>query len=272
MAYGFVGTGELTAAIVTGLSAGVANPPPISLSPRGRAVGRELAERFPNVAVCDGNAAVVEQAGVIVLAVRPPDGREVLSELTFRPEQVVISALAGVSLATLREWAPSAGELVRSIPLPQAAQAASLTAIHPDHEVARELFGRVGEVIVTDGEPTLDAMSAATATFAAQLDNLATIAGWLADQGLDPDASARYLKHLFGALGQTLLHSDDTLATLTVKHMTPGGINEQVLHDLRRDGAPDQLRRALDRVLTRLRPVPDGATSDNPEAPQAHRG
>ena len=257
MRYGFVGAGEITAAIVTGLSAGVADPPEVFLSPRGRAVGRELAERFPNVQVCDGNVGVVERASVIILAVRPPDAREVLSKLTFRPDQVLISALAGVALERLRAWAPTAGELVRAIPLPQAAQGASLTAIHPDHAAARELFDRVGQVVVTDGEPTLDAMSAATATFAAQLDGLATIAGWLTEQGLDPDAAAGYPKHLFGALGQTLLQSDDTLATLTVKHMTPGGINEQVLHDVRRDGQPEMLRRALDRVLVRLRdPAP----------------
>ncbi|WP_152360169.1 NAD(P)-binding domain-containing protein [Microlunatus speluncae] len=258
MAYGFVGTGEITAAIVTGLSDGVADPPSVFLSPRGRAVGRGLADRFPNVRVCSDNAEVVEQATTVVLAVRPPIGREVLSELSFRPEQVLISALAGVSLATLRRWAPTAGELARSIPLPQAAQRASLTAIHPDHRIARELFGAVGQVVVADSEPALDAMSAATATFAAQLDALATIADWLAGQGLAPDASAGYLKHLFGALGQTLLHSTDTLATLTTKHMTPGGINEQVLHDLRDAGHGEQLRHALDRVLTRLQGPPPG--------------
>lgn len=254
MRYGFVGAGEITAAIVTGLSTGVADPPEVVLSPRGRAVGRELAERFWNVRVADSNSAVVEQASVIVLAVRPTDGHEVLSELTFRPDQVLISALAGVSVETLRRWAPSAGAVVRSIPLPQAAQRDSLTAIHPDHETARALFDRVGEVVDVDDEPAFDAMSAATGTFAAQLDSLATIAGWLADQGLEHSAAAAYVKHLYGALGETLRHSPDTIETLIERHQTPGGLNEQVLHDLRRDGAPDQLRRALDRVLARLRP------------------
>lgn len=34
--------------------------------------------------------------------------------------------------------------------------------------------------------------------------------------------------------------------------MTPGGINEQFLADLRDDGVPDVVRRALDRILDRL--------------------
>ncbi|MFC7622569.1 NAD(P)-binding domain-containing protein [Microlunatus sp. GCM10028923] len=190
MRYGFVGTGELTAAIVTGLCAGVADPPEVLLSPRGRSVGAELASRFPSVRVGADNAEVVHGSDVIILAVRPPLAGEVLAGLAFRPEQLVISALAGVPLARLRELAPTAGDLVRAIPLPQAAQRQSLTALHPDQPAARALFERVGDVIIADTEPALDAMSAATATFAAHLDQLATISGWLADHGLAADRSA----------------------------------------------------------------------------------
>jgi hypothetical protein len=35
--------------------------------------------------------------------------------------------------------------------------------------------------------------------------------------------------------------------------MTPGGINQRLLTDLRRDGVPDPVRRALDRIQARLR-------------------
>lgn len=252
MRYGFVGTGELTAAIVTGLCAEVADPPEVLLSPRGRAIGAELAARFPSVLVCADNAEVVDRSDVIILAVRPPLARDVLAGLTFRPEQVVISALAGVPLSRLRELAPTAGVLVRAIPLPQAAQRQSLTALHPDQPAARALFERVGGVIIAEAEPALDAMSAATATFAAHLDQLATIAGWLTARGIAGDRAAGYLKHLYGAVGRTLQDSPDTFEGLTARHMTPGGINEQVLSDLRAAGQPEATRRALDRVLTRL--------------------
>ncbi|GAB3738574.1 NAD(P)-binding domain-containing protein [Microlunatus parietis] len=253
MRYGFVGTGELTAAIVTGLCDGVADPPEVFLSPRGRAVGAELAARFPSVAVCADNTEVVARADVLTVAVRPPLARDVLSGLTFRPEQVVISALAGVPLERLGELAPTARALVRAIPLPQAAQRQSLTALHPDQPAARALFERVGDVIIADTESALDAMSTATATFAAHLDQLATIAGWLTEHGLAAEQSAGYLKYLYGAVGRTLQDSTDTFETLTTRHMTPGGINEQVLADLRRAGQPEAMRRALDRVLIRLR-------------------
>ena len=44
-----------------------------------------------------------------------------------------------------------------------------------------------------------------------------------------------------------------SLATLTDKHVTMGGINQQLMTDLRREGVPDVVRHAFDRILTRLR-------------------
>jgi pyrroline-5-carboxylate reductase len=124
--------------------------------------------------------------------------------------------------------------------------------MYPDDAAARELFGRLGGHLVPDEESTLEALSAATATFAAYLDHLTTIADWLTDHGVDHDAATAYTTHIFGQLSRSLLQPTDSLATLTEKHMTPGGINEQFLTDLRRGGAPDLVRRALDRVMARL--------------------
>ncbi|MEZ0471990.1 NAD(P)-binding domain-containing protein [Luteimonas salinilitoris] len=252
-AYGFVGAGEIAAAIVEGLSADVADPPRVFLSPRSHRVGHELASRFPNVQVCDSNQDVLENATSVVLAVRPQIARAVLEELSFRLHHVVMSAMAGVPLERLHNWAAPAGHIIRVIPLPSAARGQSLTVMYPDNAVAREMFGRVGGLLVPGEEETLDAFSAATATFAAHLEYLTTIAKWLADHGVDYDAAAAYTTHIFGQLGQSLLQRTDSLTALTDKHMTPGGINEQLMTDLRRNGVPDVVRRALDRILARLR-------------------
>lgn len=247
-AHGFVGAGEITAAIVEGIST-QADPPSIFLSPRGHAVGRELASRFPNVHVCHSNQEVLDRATSIVLAVPPPAARTVLAALSFRPHHVVMSAVAGLRLHQLRDCAAQTGDFVRAIPLPQAAHRQSLTTIYPDNAVARALFARVGGVLVPNEEQALDAFSAATATFAAHLDYLTTVATWLADH----DTATTFTTHIFGELGRSLSQQDDALATMTAKHTTPGGINEQLMTDLRQDGMPDSVRRALDRVLARIR-------------------
>lgn len=251
-AYGFVGAGEITAAIVHGLSADVAGPPAIYLSPRGRTVGRELADRFANVHVCDSNQEVLQNATGVVLAVRPAQARDVLADLSFHREQVLISVLAGVPRSDLRAWSAPAGQVVRVIPLPHAARRQSRTVLYPDNAVARELFDRVGDVLVAADEPGLDAFSAVTATFAAHLDYLNTITNWLTEHGVDHGIATAYTMHIFGQLGQSLLDSPESLTALAAKYTTPGGINEQLMTDLRRDGMPDAVRHALDRIRDRL--------------------
>lgn len=251
--YGFVGAGEITAAIVEGLGRDDSDAPAVFLSPRGRAVARELAGRFPNVQVCGSNQEVLDNTSTVVLAVRPPQTRAVLTELSFQPRHVLVSAVAGVRTDQLRAWASPARDVVRTIPLPQAAHGQSMTVMHPDDAVARELFTRVGDVLVPRDEQTFDALSAASGTFAAHLDYLTAIVDWLADQGVERDAASSYVTHIFGQLGQSLLTHTDSLTALTEKHSTPGGSNEQVMTDLRHAGVPGLVRQALDRLLTRLR-------------------
>lgn len=244
--YGFVGTGELTAAIVEGLGAGAA----VFLSPRNHDIAHDLAGRFPNVRVCGGNQEVLDSADTVVLAVRPQVVREVLAELAFRPEHVVVSAVAAVTVGRLREWVAPAQRVVRSIPLPTASRRASRTAMYPEDAAARALFESVGDVVVPADEATLATFSAATATFAAHLDQLATIAGWMAEHGVAPEDANGYIAHVFGELGRTLAQHQGTLGELARKHETPGGINEQFRTAVR---DPDRVRRALDDVLNRVK-------------------
>jgi pyrroline-5-carboxylate reductase len=124
--------------------------------------------------------------------------------------------------------------------------------LYPDNAVARGLFDRVGDVLVAADEPGLDAFSAVTATFAAHLDYLNTITNWLTEHGVDHALATAYTMHVFGQLGQSLLDSPESLTALTTRYMTPGGINEQLMSDLRRAGIPDAVRQALDRVRDRL--------------------
>jgi pyrroline-5-carboxylate reductase len=245
--YGFIGAGEITAAIVEGLDGSEA----VFLSPRGRSTAESLAARFSTVTVCGSNQEVLDHADAVVLAVRPQVAREVLDELRFRPEHVVISAVAGLKVDELA--ALGAGQVTRVIPLPSASRRQSCTAMYPENAVARELFSRVGTLVVPRDEAALDAFSAATATVAAHLDYLSTIANWLSAQGVDEKAATAYVANIFGPLGASVLDHEGPFDSLIAKHMTPGGLNEQIMTDLRNEGVPDQVRHALDRVLTRLR-------------------
>jgi len=83
MQLGFIGTGEITSSIVTGLCSFGATSHSIRLSPRNATVARELSNRFKGISVASSNQDVLDHSETIFIAVRPAAARAVLSELRF---------------------------------------------------------------------------------------------------------------------------------------------------------------------------------------------
>ena len=152
--YGVLGVGSIARAIVIGLCEGVDDPPRIVLSPRGAAVSAELAGRYPTVSVAADNQDVVDGADLVIVCLRRADAA-LLGDLTWRPDQVVVSAVAGVGVPQLTEWVTPATRVCRSVPMPPVADRAGLTAVHPSLAEARALFDRLGTTLEMDGRGRL---------------------------------------------------------------------------------------------------------------------
>jgi pyrroline-5-carboxylate reductase len=69
MQLGFIGTGEITLSIVTGLSSSGVSAHSIWLSPRNSAVANGLANRFHGISVASCNQEVLDHSDTIVIAV-----------------------------------------------------------------------------------------------------------------------------------------------------------------------------------------------------------
>jgi pyrroline-5-carboxylate reductase len=249
--YGFLGAGAITRAIVEGLSGGAPGPPAVLLSPRNAEVAADLAARFANVTVCSSNASLVEQAGTVVVAVRPQDAGAALHGLPFTPAHTVISVIAGLSVDTVAHLAAPATPIVRAIPLPSAARRAGIIPIYPFNQAAKVLFERVGRVVTAPTETAFDAYSAATALIAGHLDYLDAVSRWLSGQGVPLADARRYIASMFADLSAGFDTCAD-FAEMASHHATPGGINEQVRDTLTAAGAHQIVRQALSGVLARI--------------------
>ena len=251
-AYGFLGTGAITRAMVEGLSA-VDPAPEIVLSPRNANVAAALAERFGNVRVAADNQAVVDAVACVVVATRADVTRAVLADLAFAADQVVVSVAAGVNVEELAGLAAPASAVARAIPLPSVAVRQGLVPVFPPQPEAVALFGRLGTVVALDDETAFDSFSGASAFAATQLDLLATVEAWLVGRGVPaPDASA-YVRELIRGLSDALADEPDReLALLASDHATPGGLNEQVRTYVRAHGVHELVATALDDVAARV--------------------
>lgn len=252
--YGVIGVGSIATAMVVGWCDGVPDAPSVVLSPRNAARSADLAARFDSVRVASDNQAVVDESDVVVVCLLPHDAVEVLAGLRFRPDQAVVSAVAGVDVARLRQVVAPAREVARSVPLPAVATRESVTPVHPGGPAVEELFARLGGSMVVDTERAFDSIAAASATVAAYFGYLGAIAGWLTSRGIAEDGARRYVAATFAALAGELGAPDPDFAALAAAHATPGGLNEQFARDLGEAGVYDQVRVGLDAVLSRISP------------------
>ncbi len=253
MRLGFIGTGEITSSIVTGLSSSAVTGHSIWLSPRNSAVANGLANRFQAISVASCNQEVLDHSDTIVIAVRPAAARDVLSELRFHPDHHVISLVSALSLVSLSELVAPAVQIARAVPLPSAAKRLSPTATYPSDPAAIELFAAVGTVFPVESENQFDAICATTATIASYLAFSETIVSWLEQQRVPATQARDYIGRLFlGVTTAAAEVSERSFQSLAATHATAGGINEQFLKYMVEQGLLTSVSEALDEVLRRI--------------------
>jgi len=254
MKLGFIGTGEITSSIVTGLSSSGTTLHSIRLSPRNPAIAKDLANRFNAVSIASCNQEVLDQCETIVIAVRPQAARSVLAELHFRPDHQVISLVSALSWRSVSELVAPAVRVTRAAPLPSTAKRLSPTAIYPPHQAVCDLFAMLGNVFAVEGEKEFDAMCAATATIASYFAFTHGIASWLARHGVSESKAREYVARMFWGLTTTAVDAPErSFQSLAGNHATAGGINEQFLRHLVEHGLLTRVSEALDAVLCQIR-------------------
>lgn len=147
---GFIGVGELALYTIKGVRRG-GYQGAILLSPRNQEKAEFLALHHGCEVQAD-NQSVVSNSEYVVIATRPADCLETLAKIEFKPEQVLISVVAGIEVEQLRTVLPAAVEVVRAMPVSSAEASASPTLIYPANAFVQEFFSFCGTSIVVDNE------------------------------------------------------------------------------------------------------------------------
>jgi pyrroline-5-carboxylate reductase len=253
MKIGFVGTGTITEAMVTGMLTGSPLASEVIISPRNADVAARLAKKFPAVRVAADNQAVVDASEILFLAIRPQIAEDVVRALSFREGQVVVSVIAAVDRGTLTEWIDRDVRLTQAVPLPFVADRDGVTAIYPPDRGVASLFSSLGTAVECGTREEYDLLAAASAMMATYFGIMDRVTGWLTDKGMPEKTARAYVAPLFASLSQTALKSSEiSFEDMSREFATKGGLNEQVLSDFDRDGGMAALTAALDRVLTRI--------------------
>ncbi len=252
MRLGFLGTGTITSAIVTGLHA-ASSGHSIVVSPRNPDVAADLARRFPEVFVAASNQEVLDDSETVVLAVRPQIAESVLGELRFRPDHQAISLMSGVTVARIGALVAPATRISRAVPLPSAARRRCPTGVYPPDPATLQLFSHLGAAFGVESETEFAAVCTTTATMATWFAFADGAATWLAQQGVPEDKARDYIARIYFGLAETAVeHPETSFQSLAREHATRGGTNEQVLAHMTAAGVFERFAEALDAVMRRV--------------------
>jgi pyrroline-5-carboxylate reductase len=109
---GFIGTGHIAAPMVRFLAS---RGHDVTVSNRNAGIAAGLAAPH-GVAVAE-NQATVDASEIVFLCLRPQVAAGILEPLRFKPEQRIVSVMAGIPLAELSRLSAPATDITATIPL-----------------------------------------------------------------------------------------------------------------------------------------------------------
>ena len=251
---GFIGTGTLTTALVTGFCERAADKPyRIVVSPRNRDNAAMLREKYPDrVTVAESMQDVLDQAEWIMIAILPDAGEEVLKGLRFRKDHKVINFMSDKLLPDIRSWIGETEVLVHMIPLTFNAVFDGPIVLSPPNAEAAEIFGNIGEVVQLENRYHAALFAAVTGFEVPFYTLLDTLIASCVREGVPEEAAVKYVVKFF----KTTCEFADTLDAAGIHEKavktTPGGINYMVKDGLLERDAFNAWDEALQPAIERL--------------------
>ncbi|MDE2624106.1 MAG: pyrroline-5-carboxylate reductase [Betaproteobacteria bacterium] len=249
----FVGGGNMASALIGGL---IAHGQPAE-DVRVVEIHPEAAERLRKdwgIQTYDRLSPVVEQAGTLVLAVKPQQLHEVAAALPpLSPDVRVISVAAGIRTDSLSRWLHGHANIVRAMPNTPALVRQGVAGLYAmsgvseeDRLHAQSLLRAVGSVVWVEKESDLDALTAVSGSGPAYVFYFMEVMLKAAlSLGLNEKAARLLVQETVLGAAQLAKASPDGPETLRRKVTSPGGTTEAAIAVFERSGLESIVIEAL---------------------------
>jgi pyrroline-5-carboxylate reductase len=257
-----LGAGRLGQSLLRGfLSSDWRTPADLVVTARHAEHLDELREKHGVEATTD-NAAAVQGAGLVILAVKPQDMSTVLAEIApvVTSEQTLLSVAAGTTTAFIEGHLPKGARVVRSMPNAPALVHEGIAGLCPgahardeDVALAEEALNHLGASVRVD-EKDMDAVTALSGSgpaYFALLTEAMIEAGLLL--GLSREVSTRLVVQTM--FGSALLLRDEQLHPVELREAvtSPGGTTTRAIRELERSGVRAAFLNAITAATERSR-------------------
>ena len=256
MKLGFIGTGKITSAVITGICTSKISFQKILVSPRNNSIAQKLIKRFRKVSIAKTNQEIVDKCNWIFLAVTPKVGEKIIPKLKFKSNQKVISFISTIDLAQLKKFINKKVKIVRAIPLPPISIGKGPVPICPPDKQIKFFFNKIGTTVEIKSEKLSNNFWSMSGMMAPFYEMLKVQSDWLVKRGIARDQAQKYITSLFVALSEdSAINAKKNLKYLVAESQTRGGLNEQGVKELRNSGYYKSLIKSLNSILKRLNKV-----------------
>ena len=245
---GFLGTGNIAAAMVRGITG---QGHEIYVSKRGANIAADLA-LLDDVQIFE-NQDLLDKVDIVILCLLKDVAHLILPELNFRKGHRVISVMVDVSFSQLAKLCAPVQAIEITIPLPFVATGNCPLPCFPSNIIISELFGNNNPIFSTKTEAGLNAHFAVTAMASVVFAQAETASKWLADLTEDKGAAEHYILAMLGGFLIGLPkggegHINEALMALNTK----GGLNQTLREHMEVNGTLNDLEEGMNGFRKRL--------------------
>ena len=253
MKLGFIGTGEISSSVITGICNSNISYKKIIISARNLKTAKHLKKKFKKISIEKDNQKIINLCDWIFLAVTPSVGEKIIKNLKFRSNQTIISFISTITLSELKKMIKVKSDIVRAIPLPPISLKQGPVPICPPNKKVKRFFNKIGTAIEIKNEKLSINFWSTSGMMASYYDLLRTISEWLVKKGIKREDAQKYITSLFLALSQdAVVNSKKELKYLVKESQTAKGLNEQGLKEMSKRGVYKSVVSTLNSIHKRL--------------------
>ncbi|MBD3305111.1 pyrroline-5-carboxylate reductase [candidate division KSB3 bacterium] len=263
---GFIGAGNMAEALIRGILQADLVPAAHLLASDISPERLQLINTTYRIKTTPANHHVVQQADIIILAVKPQVMQTVFQEIAEYVDQykLLISIAAGVKIERIQK-AVNPTRVIRVMPNIAALVHAAITAVSPGHNATdddiqrtQDIFNAVGDTVVVE-ERLMDAVTGLSGSGPSYIFH---IINGLADAGVKVGFSRQVALKLaahtvYGAAKMTLETGEHPMK-LRDMVTSPGGTSISGIHALERDGVTAALINAVEAATNRSKELGGG--------------
>ena len=253
MNIGFIGTGKIATAVISGIFKSSIVYKKITISPRNKKIAKQLKKKFNSITIAKNNQEIVDKCNWVFLSITPTVGEKIIKKLNFRSNQIIISFISTFTLDQLKKAIKVNAKIVRAIPLPPISLKKGPVPICPPNKKIKDFFNKIGTTIEIKNEKSSINFWATSGMMAPFYELLRVMTDWLVKKGVKRDNAQKYITSLFLALSEhAFFNSKKDLKYLVKESQTPKGLNEQGVRELTKSSFYKKLENTLNSIHKRL--------------------